>query len=478
MGFLASTRRGDASPGVVLAIVCAGVVLASLDLFIVNVALPDMARDLDAPLSSLSWVLNAYAIVYAALLVVFGRLAEQRSRDLGFLLGVLVFTLASAACAAATSVTSLVIFRILQAAGAALLTPTSLSLVLATAPVERRQASVRAWTALGGLAAALGPVVGGLLVAANWRWIFIVNAPIGMAALYVGWRRLPNVPGHPVPRPDAVGAALLIAGVAGLTLALVEGGEWGWSSAATLGTLAGSLAALALFAAHCVHHRNPLVEPALFRASGFAGASLAMTLFSVSFGALLLSVALWLQDVWGWSALQAGLAIAPGPVMVPLFSFLVAGRLIGRFGPAPVVAAGATLFAAGLVWWALAAQLQPDYVGSILGGMLITGVGVGLTLPTLMATAAGSLPPQSFATGSAVINVFRQIGLALGVALFIAVLGTPSAGEPTRAAFQAAWVVLAAVSIAAAVAGAALLRARPQGRQPAEPVGAVEAPAA
>jgi len=164
---LTHLRRGDASPGVVLAIVCAGVVLAGLDLFIVNLALPDMARELDAPLSSLSWVLNAYAIVYAALLVPFGRLAERRSRDLGFLLGVLVFTVASAACAAAWSVTSLVVFRVLQAAGAAPLTPTSLSLILATAPDERRQSSIRAWTALGGLAAALGPVVGGLLVAAD-----------------------------------------------------------------------------------------------------------------------------------------------------------------------------------------------------------------------------------------------------------------------------------------------------------------------
>src|SRR4051794_5966386 len=181
-------------------------------------------------------------VVYAALLVPFGRLAERRSRDLGFLLGVLVFTVASAACAAAWSVTSLVVFRVLQAAGAALLTPTSLSLILATAPDERRQSSIRAWTALGGLAAALGPVVGGLLVTADWRWVFIVNAPIGLAALYVGWRRLPTVPGHPVPRPDALGAALLVAGVAGLTLALVEGGEWGWSSPAKLLHVAARLA--------------------------------------------------------------------------------------------------------------------------------------------------------------------------------------------------------------------------------------------
>ena len=340
-------RRRDASPSLVLLVVCAGVVLASLDLFIVNVALPEMARDLDAPLSSLSWVLNGYAIAFASLLVLFGRLAERRSRELGFLVGVLVFTLASAACGLATSVEALVAFRVVQGAGAALLTPASLSLVLATAPDERRHSSVRAWTAVGGLAAALGPVVGGLLVAADWRWVFLVNVPIGLAALYVGWRRLPHVPGHPVPRPDALGAGLLSAGVAGLTLALVRGEDWGWGSTATLATLGISVALLSVFVGHCLRARNPLVEPALFRAGGFAGSSIVMTLFSVSFGAMLLSLVLWMQDVWGWSALATGLAVAPGPLMVPLFSFLVAGRLIARFGPAPVVTAGMTIFAAG-----------------------------------------------------------------------------------------------------------------------------------
>ena len=175
MSFLSQTptRRADASPKLVMVIVCAGVVLASLDLFIVNVALPDIARDLHEPnLGDLSWVLNGYAIVYAALLVLFGRLAEGRRRENGFLLGVAIFTAASAACGAASNLTMLVGFRILQAAGAALLTPTSLSLVLATTAPERRQGAVRAWTAVGGLAAALGPVVGGLLVAASWRWVF------------------------------------------------------------------------------------------------------------------------------------------------------------------------------------------------------------------------------------------------------------------------------------------------------------------
>ena len=206
--------------------------LASLDLFIVNVALPSIARDLGAAdLSELSWVLNGYAIVYAALLVFFGRLADRYRRDRAFLLGVAVFTAASAACAASTSVGMLVAFRLVQAAGAALLTPTSLGLVLASYPPERRQGAVRAWTAVGGLAAAIGPVAGGLLVAASWRWVFLVNVPIGIAALVVGWRRLPAVPGHDTERPDPLGVVLVTAGVGLLTLGLVKGPDWGWGSA-------------------------------------------------------------------------------------------------------------------------------------------------------------------------------------------------------------------------------------------------------
>jgi EmrB/QacA subfamily drug resistance transporter len=457
-------RRADATPGLVLVIVCAGVVLASLDLFIVNVALPDIARDLGTEkLSDLSWVLNGYAIVYAALLVLFGRLAESRRRDHGFLLGVTVFTLASAACGAAQSLPMLVAFRILQAVGAALLTPTSLSLVLATAPPERRHSSVRAWTAVGGVAAALGPVVGGLLVAASWRWVFLVNVPIGLAAVIVGWRRLPAVAGHPVPRPDATGAILVTLGVAGLTLGLVKGNDWGWGAASTLICLAVSVLTLALFALHCARHRNPLIDAALFRVRSFSGSSVVAIVFSIAFGAMLFSIVLWDQEVWGYSALRTGLSVAPGPLMVPLFAFLVAGRLIKRFGPGVVIAAGATIYAAGAIWWTLASGLTPHYASEQLPGMLMTGVGVGLTLPTFMATGASALPPHALATGSAVVNMLRQVGLAIGVALLVAVLGTPHTPAAQLSAFRHGWEMIAVASLLAAAAGGWLLA--PAGRR-------------
>jgi EmrB/QacA subfamily drug resistance transporter len=448
-------------PGRVLLIVCAGVVMASLDLFIVNVALPRIAVELHEPsLGTLSWVLNGYAISYAALLVLFGRLADQHNRKRGFLLGVTVFTAASAACGAAASVPMLIAFRVVQAAGAALLTPTSLSLVLATYPAERRGAAVRAWTAAGGMAAALGPVIGGLLVAASWRWVFLVNVPVGLAALVAGWRSLPDVPGHPGSRPDELSAMLVTAGVGGLTLGLVRGDAWGWGSATTVTVLAAAVIALGLFWLRTARHHNPLIEPGLFRVRAFSGASVAMLLFSVSFGAMLLSIVLWMQDGWGWSALQTGLGIAPGPLMVPLFSFVVTGRLLARYGPAVVIGAGATLFAAGTAWWSVAVQLRPDYL-LVLPGMLLTGIGVGLTLPSLMSTAASSLPPPSFATGSGVVNMLRQVGFAVGVAMLVAVIGSPHAAAAELTAFRHGWYATAGAGVAAALAAALLRRQAP-----------------
>jgi EmrB/QacA subfamily drug resistance transporter len=474
------TRRADASPLLVLVIVCAGVVLASLDLFIVNVALPDIARDLhERSLGDLSWVLNAYAIVYAAMLVLFGRLSESRRRENGFLLGVAVFTAASAACGAATSLTMLVAFRVLQAAGAALLTPTSLSLVLATTAPERRQGAVRAWTAIGGLAAAPGPVVGGLLVAASWRWVFYVNVPIGLAAIGIGWRRLPQVPGHPAPRPDALGALLITAGVGALALGLVKGNDWGWGSAQTIIVLTAAVTALALFALHCARARNPLIDGSLFRIRAFTGSSIVAIVFSIAFGAMLLSLVLWCQDVWGWTALQTGLGVAPGPLMVPLFSFLVAGRLIARYGPGRVIAAGSIIYAAGATWWTVRAGLAADYAGQMLPGMLMTGIGVGLTLPTFMSTGASALPSHSFATGSAVVNMLRQVGLAIGVAVLVAVIGTPATGAQQLSAFQNGWIVIASTAVVAAVSGAVLLRPRrDRGRESARWSGAAAPPPA
>lgn len=239
---------------------------------------------------------------------------------------------------------------------------------------------------------------------------------------------------------------------------------------AIIGSLAGAAVLIGLFVVHCVTSGNPLVSPSLFRSRAFTGSSLVALFFSAAFGAMLLSIVLWEQEVWGWSALKAGLAIAPGPLMVPLMSFVVAGRLIARYGPAVVIALGSATFAVGVAWWAVAVGLQPHYVSDVLGGMILTGIGVGLTLPTMMATASSSLPPPSFATGSAVVNMIRQTGLALGVAALVAVLGTAAAHSQAELdAFRRGWWFIAAISFVGIVPALGLLPRRGAGRQAGTP---------
>ena len=452
--------RGNASPGLVLTIVSVGMCLANLDLFIVNVALPSIAKDFDnAPLGSMSWILNGYAIAYAALLVLFGRLAERHRRDASFLAGVALFTLASAACAAATSVETLTAFRVVQAAGAALMTPTSLGLLLAVYPPDQRAGAVRTWTAIGGLAAALGPVAGGVLVTASWRWIFLVNVPAGLLAMLVGWWKLPEISGHEAARPNPFDAAFVTAGIGALVFAIVNGNEWGWASPAIVGILALSAALLAAFVVRCLIAKAPFVDPKMFRIRAFSGAALVMAPYAAAFGAMLLSAALWAQSAWGWSALETGLAIAPGPLMVPLTSLVFSKRLIARFGAPTVIAAGIASFAAGLAWWSTMIGLEPS-VASVVIGMIPIGVGVGLTFPTLMGVGIAGLPTSSFATGSGVINMIRQAMLAVGVAVFVAIVGQPASAAERLAHFQRGWWTMIAVIALGLAPTFLLLRAR------------------
>lgn len=455
---LTAAPPAPAKPNQVLAIVSIGMVLANLDLFIVNVALPSIGHDFPgAGLEALSWVLNGYAIVYAALLVFFGRLAERYRRNASFLLGVALFTAASAACAGATSIGMLVAFRVMQAAGAALMTPTSLGLLLATFAPEHRGAAVRIWTAVGGFAAALGPLVGGVLVTASWRWIFLVNLPIGAFALLIGYWKLPQVSGHDVKRPDAWAAALVTFGIGALTFGIVKVADWGWHSRGVAVSLVLAAILLALFVADCLRSNNPLIDPALLRIRQFADATLIMAPYSIAFGAMLLSIALWLQQGWGFSALKAGLVIAPGPLLVPITSLAVAGRLIKRIGSAAVIALGVALFAAGIVWWAATIGLAPDATTAVIGIVLV-GAGVGLTYPTLMGAGTAALPPSSFATGSGILNMTRQTALALGVALFVAIVDTPHTPIERLAAFDRGWWVVAAVVLLSLVPLAHLTR--------------------
>src|SRR3954470_16052700 len=249
-------------PSLVLAVVSAAVFMASLDLFVVNVAFPDLQREFDGTsLANLSWVLNGYTIVFASLLVPLGRAADRLGRKRFFVGGFLLFVAASAAAAAAPSVEALVAARIVQAFGAAAIMPTSLALLLAEIPVAKRSAAIGIWAATGGIAAAAGPPLGGLLVEASWRWVFLINLPVGLIAAFAASRvlRESSDPEH-ARRPDALGAALLTAAVALLALGLVKAPDWGWANDRTIAALIGSGAALTAFVARSARHSAPIVE--------------------------------------------------------------------------------------------------------------------------------------------------------------------------------------------------------------------------
>jgi EmrB/QacA subfamily drug resistance transporter len=452
----------------VFAVVTAGIAMVNLDLFVVNVAIPSLSRAFGgAQLSSLSWVLNAYAIVFAALLVPAGRAADRIGRRKAFLGGVALFALASAACAFAPNVWLLVVARVVQAVGGALLMPASLGLLLAATPLERRHGAIRAWTAVGGASAALGPVIGGALVEASWRWVFLMNLPVAALALAAAPRVLPKLGADPddSKRPDVAGAVLLTVGIGALALALVKAGDWGWGSARVIGPLVGGVVLLALFWARSMRHPAPVVEPGLLRLPAFGTATGANVLYGVAFGAMLLMVTLWCQDVWGWSALRTGLAVAPGPLLVPFMS-VGTGPLARRIGPGPVAFAGCCVFTAGCVFWRLSFALTPDYATRMLPGMLMTGLGVGLTLPTLVSAAVAAMPPHRFATGSGVVTMARQVGIVLGVAILVTILGRPTASLASLTAFQHATIFIATAAVLAGLSALLLIRARRRAGEP------------
>jgi len=439
--------------GLVLAILSLAAFMASLDVFIVNVAFDDIGADFTGTsLSELSWVLNAYAILYAALLVPAGRLADRYGRKEGFLLGLAIFTAASALCAAADGIWWLVAFRLLQAVGAAILTPASLGLVIAAAPPEHRARWVRIWAATGALAAALGPAVGGILVEASWRWVFIVNVPVGIVALAGAVVRIPKSRDESITRiPDLFGAALFAVAIAALSLGIVQGPDWGWGDGRTTVAWVVSVAALAGFVLNSTWHHTPVIGPSLLKVRSFRWSNATSLLFAVPFAGALLTNILWMQQVWDYSAIKTGFAVAPGPLMVPIFA-AVSHRLAVRIPVGLIVSAGCFLFGLGGVIMLLSIGAAPNYATELLPGWLVGGAGVGLALPNILASATADLPPAVSATGSAVVNMSRQIGTVLGVSLVVAVLGTPTTFDAAYDVFRHAWWALAAVAGVAALA--------------------------
>jgi EmrB/QacA subfamily drug resistance transporter len=449
----------------VLVIVSVATLVSSLDLFIVNIAFPSIQREfVGTSDATLSWVLNAYAIVTAALLVPAGRLADLLGRKRLFLAGLVIFVGASALCAAAPGPWWLIAGRALQAAGGATLLPTSLALLLAEFPPRQRPLAVAVWSATGAIAAAAGPPIGGLLVQASWRWVFLVNLPVGLITALLAARGLTESR-DPAGRrfPDFLGAGLLVLAASALMLAIVKGPSWGWSDGRTVGLFVAAGLLLGGFTYRCMRHPAPVIELELLRARALVAANIAGTLFFAAFGAMLLGSVLFLTRVWHDDILTAGLHIAPGPVAAAVFA-IGGGVLAGRFGQRAIAVAGGLLFAGAGLWWLTQVGIHPHYATAFLPGMLIGGAGVGFVIPSLASAAAAALPPARFATGSAVYGMSRQFGIALGVAILIAVLGNPDNAHALTA-FRRGWEVMLGGALASAIAAMTIGRIRPEPAQ-------------
>jgi len=447
----------EESPLRVFSVVALAAFLATLDMFIVNIAVPAIQRGFHAAgVEGVSWVLNGYAIVFAALLVPAGKLGDVIGRRRVFVAGLVAFGLGSALSAAAPSLGLLIGARVLQGAGAAAVTPTSLGLLLPSVPAARRPAAIGGWAAIGAVGAASGPPLGGLLTEISWHWIFIVNVPLSLLAVIAAYRVLPEIRDRTrPPLPDGLGTVILMAAVALATLALVKGSGWSWDGRA-IGCLLAAVALGGAFLARSQRHRAPVLELSILRVRAFALASLSATLFFASFSVMLLGNVLFLTGVWRYSVIHAGLALTPGPLAAAAFA-PVSGRLAARLGPGVVGCLGALLFTGGAVLFIALVGPQPSYAAAFLPGMLIGGAGVGLALPSFTIAATRTLKPQLLATGIGAQTMFRQIGGTLGVAAFVAMLGTPSASDVLTRYDNTRWF-MAASALAAGLALALIRR--------------------
>ncbi len=432
--------RRRPSPQSVLAIASLGTAAAFIDVTIVNIAFPNIARSFPGtPISTLSWVLNAYNIVFAAFLMAAAQVADLLGRRRVFIFGIELFTFGSLLCALAPSADALIAFRVVQALGAAFLVPSATALVLNAFPPAHRSHGVALQSAVGAAAAGLGPSIGGLLVAAaNWRLVFLVNVPLGVATALLARRRLveSRAPGRRR-IPDIPGTLLFAVAIAALVLGIVKGQEWGWGSARTISAFVAAFALGAVVVWRCTWHRSPIIDLSLLKIRTFSVAN-AMTLIGAAgFYGYTLSNVLFLTGVWRYSVLQAGLALTVGPVV----AVAVAGptsRLVQHIGSRPVLVAGGLLWGGAVMWFVVRVGVTPDFVGEWLPGMVLLGIGAGTLFPNLSGTAVASVPGGSFATATGMNSVARQIGAALGVAFVVVIIGTPTPAT-AHAAFQDAW---------------------------------------
>jgi EmrB/QacA subfamily drug resistance transporter len=435
---------------IILAVVAAAQFLGTFDLWVVTIALPALQREFaPAALPDVAWILNVYTIVLATFLAPAGRIADSVGRKRAFVVGLTLFGLASLGCALASSLAMVIVWRSVQALGAAIVLPTSLGLALPAFPQHERATAVGIWAAVSAAAAGSGPVLGGLLVEFSWRWIFLVNAPIIVTTVLAGIAILPRDTPRRVLRIDGLGM-LLVLGAVGLVCAgLIQASTW---PAHVIWPMLGAGLVLAMvFVFHAVRHPDPVIPPRLFAARRYRISAIGLLGYHVGFAMMLLGTTLLLTDVLHLTVLQAALGIAAGPISAGLASPF-SGRLTARLGVRRMLLVGAGLFgaAAGSPLLVATIGVAPSYLGWVLPSLLLWGIANAFIHPTYFA-GADAAPREDLSLGTAVLAASRQVGSALGVAMLVALLA--ASGANALLGFQLAWTIVLASAATTAVAG-------------------------
>jgi EmrB/QacA subfamily drug resistance transporter len=438
-----------------LIVTCLATAMLMLDIAVVNTAMAHIGGDLHASLNSLKWVVDAYTLALATTVLTVGSLADRFGRRNIFAAGLVLFTVSSLACALADSITMLNAARVAQGIGASGLFASSLALLVNAFPEEReRNGAMAIYGATIGASFAIGPLVGGALTSGlSWRWIFLLNLPVGIGALVVTLRRVAESRDPAARRVDVPGQVALTGGLFLLVLALLRGNDVGWGATSTIAQLAGAALLLLAFVGIERRVREPMLPLGLFRVPAFAGAQITVFAISASFFAVYLYATLYLQNVLGLSAIEAGLAYLPGTMIM----FFVAGasaQLVERVGARLLIAGGLALIAAGMALMMLASENSSWTI--ILPGFLLASVGTGFFNPALAGVAMSSAPIEMSGLASGVNDTFRQGGIAVGVAALGALIPTASMHLHDAAyvhVLRTASLVCAAVCAVGAIAG-------------------------
>jgi EmrB/QacA subfamily drug resistance transporter len=449
-----------------LGAMCFALFMIMLDNTVVNVALPSIQRDLDASISGLEWTINGYTLSFAVLLATGGRLGDIFGRRRMFLFGVVIFALTSATAGLAANSTDLVLSRVVQGVGAALMMPATLSIITDAFPASERGKAMGMWAGVSALALAVGPVVGGFLTEhVSWRAIFYLNIPVAIGAVTASLFAVRESRDTTVGREvDFAGVAALTAGLAALILALVEGNEWGWGSAEIIALLIGSVIALSAFVAIELRVKAPMVEFRFFADRNFLGAVVVALIVSFSMLGVFFFLALYMQDILRYSPLEAGVRFLPSTLMIVGIA-PVAGRLADRFGPRWLIAAGLSVVAASLYSFSGIA-VDSSYL-DLLPGFMLLGVGIALTMSPMTSAAMNAVAVEKAGIASGVLSMFRMVGGSLGVAVTGAIFQGSVGGSFADAtpqqfvdALGEAMSVCAVFAALGAVIGAVAIRAR------------------